>query len=83
MDSTCSPTRSGLGFHAVNIVDIETRYHAMDDGELLALAAKPDQLTAEAQTSLTNELARRRINPTNLAEELREEGKARNGLERR
>jgi hypothetical protein len=55
----------------------------MDDGELLALAAELDQLTAEAQTSLTKELARRRVNPNRLSEELREEVKARNGLERR
>jgi hypothetical protein len=67
----------------VNIPDIETRYRAMGDGELAALATEPVQLTAEAQASLTRELARRRINPSRLTEELRGEEEARNGRERR
>jgi len=66
----------------MDIAYLSERYQAMDDGELLALAAQPDQLTAEAQTSLTKELARRRINPKDLSADLREEVKARNGLER-
>ena len=67
----------------MNIPDIETRYRAMEDGELAALAAEPDELTAEAQTSLAKELARRRINPSRLTEELRGEVEARNARGRR
>lgn len=67
----------------MNIPDIETRHRAMDDGELLALASQQDQLTTDARTSLAQELARRRINPNKLSDELREEVRTRNGRERR
>lgn len=66
----------------MDITDLTERYQAMDDGELLALAAEPYQLTPEAQTSLRRELAKRRINPNAVSEDLREEVKARNSLER-
>jgi hypothetical protein len=66
----------------VNRADIETRYRAMDDGELAALAAQPDELTTDAQASLARELASRRINLSKLSDELREEVRARNGRER-
>jgi hypothetical protein len=66
----------------MNVGDLTARYQAMDDGELLALASEPDQLSAEAQISLTEELARRHINPKDLSDGLREEVKARSELER-
>ena len=66
----------------MNTADLDKRYRSMNDGELLALAAEPDQLTPEAQISLKNELAWRRINPQNLSKELQQEVKARNSLER-
>ncbi len=55
----------GLGkanIRCVEIQDLAEEYQSKTDEELLRLALDPEQLTAEANAVLNDELARRRIN---------------------
>ena len=66
----------GLGkanIRCVEIQDLTEEYQSKTDEELLRLALDPEQLTAEANAVLNDELARRRINGTERLKTFREE----------
>ena len=52
----------------MQIQDLTKSYQTKTDEELLQLAANPEQLTPEAHSVLTSELARRRIDVTECLE---------------
>jgi hypothetical protein len=66
----------------MHIEDIVKEYLRKTDEELLQLAMDSEQLTSAAQTALTNELAKRRINVAERPKVFRDEGN-RPRLERR
>jgi hypothetical protein len=71
---TCPTNRCELPFRAMHIQDLAREYAAKSDEELLRLATEPDELTSTAQTALTGELAKRRINVVEHLKVPRDEG---------
>jgi hypothetical protein len=63
----------GLTFRAMEIQDLAREYESKTDEELLRLALDSEQLTSEANTALTGELAKRRINRTDRLIAFREQ----------
>jgi len=57
----------------MKIQDLAEEYQSKTDEELLRLALDPEQLTAEANAVLNDELARRRINRVEQLKTSREE----------
>jgi hypothetical protein len=58
----------------MHIEDLAKEYLTKTDEELLQLATDLEQLTSAAQTALTNELAKRRINVAERPKVFRDEG---------
>src|SRR5450755_1166738 len=58
----------------MHIEDLAREYSAKPDEELLQLAMDSEQLTSAAQTALTKELAKRRINVAERPKVFRDEG---------
>ena len=58
----------------MHIEDLANQYLSKSDEELLQLATVSEQLTSEAQSALTNELAKRRISLAECPKVFRDEG---------